>query len=559
MSRFLLGLIVTLAFLLRVIGISSYPVGFTQDEAGIAYDSYSLLLTGKDQWGESWPLVLRSFGDYKLPAYTYLTIPSIAVFGLNEFATRFPNAIFGTLAVIATYLMVYELSKSRKLAIISSFFLTVSPWHIALSRGAFEANLTTFFLPIGIWGFLRGLKQKNYMWIALLSFGVNIFTYHSARLVTPIVAAALIFYFRKELFGLTPNLKTFLYKHRGVVVGSIALLILVLSTFFMGAGKRGLDVSIFNPTDKWAAVSNRRYEAILQGMPDTISRVFSNKVTYAFDRFTTNYLAYFSTNFLFTEGAGEWTYGMIPGRGVLYLFEILTLSAALVSYLRNKGFRGMKFVLFWVLISPLPVALSKSAGQAATRAVVMVPAIQIISSWGLYTFYYWFVSKFKTQKMTFIVVCAAIFIVFFGAFIEDYLYHAPIAGAQSMHYGVSEVVNYAGRVEDKYTKIFISRSLGVPNIWVAFYRKWDPREYQKASTDWKKYEEEGFLYIDQMSEYSIGKYKFGSIDIQKLRTEGKTLIVGRPDEFPEHIEPIKIVNYPNGDSAYYLVESTSVK
>jgi hypothetical protein len=189
----------------------------------------------------------------------------------------------------------------------------------------------------------------------------------------------------------------------------------------------------------------------------------------------------------------------------------------------------------------------------------MVPAIQIISAWGLYIFYYWFVSKFKFLKTAFIVVCTAIFILFFGAFIEDYLFHAPIAGAQSMHYGVSEVINYAGGVEDKYTKIFISRSLAVPNIWVAFYGKWDPREYQEASAGWKKYEEEGFLYIDQMSEYRMGKYKFGSIDVQKLRTEGKTLIVGRPGEFPEHIEPIKVVNYPNGDSAYYLVESTSVK
>jgi len=558
-SRYLLGLIIAAALLLRVVGIGSRPVGFSQDEAGIAYDSYSLLLTGKDRWGEPWPLVLRSFDDYKLPAYSYFAIPSIAVFGLNEFATRFPGALFGTLAVIAVYAIVCELSKNKKLALLSSFFLATSPWHISLSRGAFEANLTTFFLPLGIWGFLKGLKQKKYMWIALISFGVNMFTYHSARLFTPLIALSLIYYFRKELFGKTFNVKSFWCKYWGVVVGSIALLILVSSTYFMGAGNRGLDVSIFNPTDKWAAVSSRRYEAMLLGMPDIISRAFSNKVTYASDRFTTNYLSYFSTNFLFTEGASEWTYGMIPGRGVLYLFEVITLSAALFSFLKGKGFKGMGFVLFWVLISPIPVALSKSVGLAATRAAVMVPAIQIISAWGLYVFYYWFVSKLKFLKSAFIVACMAIFILFFVAFVEDYLYHAPISGAQSMHYGVSEVINYAESVESDYTKIFISRSLAVPNIWVAFYGKWDPREYQKASDGWKKYQVEGYQYIDQISEYGMGNYKFGSIDIQKLRTEGKTLIVGRPEEFPHDIETIKVVDYPNGDSAYYFVESTSVK
>lgn len=559
MSRVLIIFIVATAFLLRLISLASYPTGFTQDEAGIAYDAYSILQTGKDQWGEPWPIMLRSFGDYKLPAYSYFAIPSIAIFGLNEFAARLPNAIFGTLAIFATYLMVYELSKNKRLALLSSFFLAVSSWHITISRGAFEANLTTFFLPLGVWGFLRGLKDKRFMWITLVSFGINMFTYHSARLFTPLVAMVLIYYFRKELFGTTPNFKAFWHKHWGVVAGSILLLLVVFSTFFMGAGKRGLDVSIFNPTDKWAAVSNRRYEAVLQGMPDTVSRAFSNKVTYAFDRFTTNYLAYFSTYFLFTEGAGEWTYGMIPGRGVLYLFELVTISAALVAFLKKKNIPGMGFILVWVILSPLPVALSKSIGQAANRAVVMVPAIQILSASGLYHLYYWFTSKYKTLKSGFIIVSIGVFAVFFAGFMEDYLYHAPRGGAQSMHYGVGQVMEYVRSVEEKYSDVFVSRSLSVPNIWVAFFNKWDPVEYQKASSDWLRYEDEGFLYIDQMSEYRLGKYVFGSIDISKQQNFENRLIIGRPEEFSQDTLPVNIIYYPNGDPAYYLVESNSLR
>ncbi|KKQ43486.1 MAG: hypothetical protein US60_C0001G0001, partial [Microgenomates group bacterium GW2011_GWC1_37_8] len=116
-------LIILLSFIVRVVGIGKYPVGFTQDEASFGYDAYSLLKTGKDQWGVSFPLVLRSFGDFKLPLYTYLTVPSVAIFGLNEFATRLPNAIFGALAVLATYLMVLEFTKDKKLALVSALFL----------------------------------------------------------------------------------------------------------------------------------------------------------------------------------------------------------------------------------------------------------------------------------------------------------------------------------------------------------------------------------------------------------------------------------------------------
>ena len=114
MKKFIFTTIILLALVLRVVGIASFPVGFTQDEAAIGYDAYSLLLTGRDQWGESWPLILRSFGDFKMPLYSYLAIPSIAIFGLNEFATRLPNAIIGTLAVLATYLMSKQLFKDKQ-------------------------------------------------------------------------------------------------------------------------------------------------------------------------------------------------------------------------------------------------------------------------------------------------------------------------------------------------------------------------------------------------------------------------------------------------------------
>ena len=48
-------------------------------------------------------------GDYKPPLYIYAVVPSIWVFGLNEFAVRFPSAIAGTLLVIVTYFLIKDL------------------------------------------------------------------------------------------------------------------------------------------------------------------------------------------------------------------------------------------------------------------------------------------------------------------------------------------------------------------------------------------------------------------------------------------------------------------
>lgn len=370
MGRFLLSGVLILALLLRVMAIAQYPVGFTPDEASFGYDAYSLLKTGKDQWGEAWPLALRSFGDFKLPLYSYLTIPSVAIFGLNEFAVRLPGAIFGTLAVLVTFFLVGELLRRSKFQIstsnfqfLASLLLAISPWHVSLSRGAFEANLTTFFLPLGVFAFLKGLVSFWWMMVAAVVFGLNLFTYHSARFVTPIVILGLIVLARREFNILRYKLPI------GIFI--LFLLVAGFSTFF-GAGRRGVDIAIFNPTDRWATVSDRRYEAVRVGMPDSMARFFSNKAVYLWDNFIANYLSYLSPQFLFTQGAGEWTYGMIPGRGVLYLVELPAILAGLIAFARKPN-RNFSFILFWILVAPVAAALTKGVGHAANRAAVMMP------------------------------------------------------------------------------------------------------------------------------------------------------------------------------------------
>src|SRR3989339_2190313 len=109
MKKGILPLILALSFLLRVVALDKYPVGFTPDEASFGYDAYSILKTGKDQWGNAFPLVLKSFGDYKAPIYAYLTIPSVSIFGLTKFAVRLPNALLGSLAVYVVYLLINKL------------------------------------------------------------------------------------------------------------------------------------------------------------------------------------------------------------------------------------------------------------------------------------------------------------------------------------------------------------------------------------------------------------------------------------------------------------------
>jgi hypothetical protein len=73
--------IVILAAILRFAQITQVPPSLNWDEVSHGYNAYSLIKTGKDEWGVNLPLIFRAYGDYKLPVYIYLTAISEFFFG----------------------------------------------------------------------------------------------------------------------------------------------------------------------------------------------------------------------------------------------------------------------------------------------------------------------------------------------------------------------------------------------------------------------------------------------------------------------------------------------
>ncbi|MFZ5366032.1 MAG: glycosyltransferase family 39 protein [Patescibacteria group bacterium] len=512
-----LGFTIALAFFLRIWQIDKFPAGFTADEAAQGYTAYSILQTGKDEWGAKLPLAPRSFGDFKPPLYTYLTIPSVAIFGLTEFAVRFPSAVFGTLAVFLVYLLARELFPKEKFSIfnfqfsigeIAALMLAISPWHISLSRGAFEANLTTFFLPLGFYLFLKGLKNGKFLILSALVLGLNLFTYHSARLLTPVFLGFLIWWKRKDLFSGAAALVFVLF------LGIAAIGV------FGGSGTRVFDIGIFS-----AGLEAPRL-------------------------FIGSFLSYFSPEFFFTHGAGEATYGMIPGRGVLYLIELPFLIFALLSLAKkwnNKFFP----ILVWIVLAPVPAALAQGVGYHANRVAIMMPAIQILSAYGLIVFSN---SISKWKKIIYLVVGLVIFISF-SFFLWDYFYRASRISAPAMSYGWKEAMNYVSGIENGYQKVVISRRFSEPQAFVAFYKKWNPEDFQKESTKWLRYQEEGFKFVDQLGKYNLGKYEFRQINWLEDKNLKDTLFVGKETDFPQNESLRKrIIPYPDGERALLIVE-----
>src|SRR5580704_1557461 len=110
----LLALIVLLGFFLRFVDVSNDPPGLYVDEVSIGYNAYTILTTGKDEYGVLHPLWFRSYGDYKMPVYIYSVAGSMALFGETEFAVRFPSIIAGTLTIPLLYFFLQELIRLEK-------------------------------------------------------------------------------------------------------------------------------------------------------------------------------------------------------------------------------------------------------------------------------------------------------------------------------------------------------------------------------------------------------------------------------------------------------------
>ncbi len=193
----ILGIIVALAFGLRIYKVTEIPPSLSWDEVSIGYNAYSILKTGRDEHGRFLPLdTFIAYGDYKPPLSIYFTVPFVAVFGLNELSVRLPSVLFGTATVFLIYFLVLELlgyvsentsntfqkSTQEYLPLLCAFALSVSPWHINLSRAGFEANIALFFVALGVLLTMKAIKKPKYWIVSFLPFVAGY-----TRLIVPVI------------------------------------------------------------------------------------------------------------------------------------------------------------------------------------------------------------------------------------------------------------------------------------------------------------------------------------------------------------------------------------
>lgn len=543
--KILLFSILLLAFSFRFFKLAQFPSTLYGDEQAFAWNAYNILKLGQDEYGNPYPLQFRSFEDYKAPIPTYLLVPFIKLLGLSTFAIRLPIALASILSVAVTFLLA-RVFFNRKASLIISFLMAISPWHIHLSRGFFEATLALLLFLLGVYFFLLHRQNLKFIVVSMIFFGLSMYSYFVPRILVPIFLPFLIWYMLKykeqkfsKIFKLQYILKDFWL---GLLILILISLPLLKLTFFeKGASRFNKLLDLTNPV-----VENTVWkERLASNLSDRFKILFHNKVTVWMRIIKNNYLEQLSPNFWYIYGDSSLRY-FLGNMGMFYLIEFPFLIMGLYFLWREKRSAAI-FFIGWILLAALPASL---VGKAfAVRSLQMVPAIFMFVGYGLYKSIL-LVSRIKNRSNLFSFIIVIFFVLSLGNVLIRYYFEYPVYAATWWGWENKAAIDYAKNFETQYDYIFISNFYTGATLTYAVYNSYDPIEYRMAVQN-------PVVMVDGRHLVKLGKYYFGSLDIDEERLQqniipAKSLYIARPEE----ADSKETINAPDDGRVLFIIHKT---
>ncbi|MEI6222170.1 MAG: glycosyltransferase family 39 protein [bacterium] len=507
--------------------------GLSCDEASVGYNAYSLLKTGKDEWGAIFPLYFKAFGEYKSPLYIYLTMLPVAVLGMNAVSVRLISVVFALGTLTLGLLFGQKLLGNKRIGLITAVILLFMPWYLQIARTAFDGVvLVPFFALLGFYCFLQTQKKKSRIPIAFasLSFALTFYSNHTGKVVaslTVLICLIMLLFISSERFlkRITDSFSFF-----GVFT-------ILLTPFII--------FTIQNPQESFA----RWFEV---AAPKTIF----------IPLIITNYLQQFSFSYLFYEGDrySILHHVMKDGIGQLLLFSLPFLVIGLLVCIKRARFgeKPFQLLVLWLLLYPIPSAIT--TGVLATRSLWGAPLFALLTAIGVEAVLSWLLSKthqkaFGIFTLVFFTILGIAALGEFSGFGQEYFIHYPISSfSQSGHYsdwqtGMQDVATVIAHEQEKYDLILLTTTETIqPYIFELFYNQIDPTIVQKRR-----------LQGDSVLGETI--MMSNAVEVEKTRLNGgfynqKVLFVARPEE-SKTVKNMRIrerILAPRGEEVFIIGE-----
>ena len=545
-KNYFLLLIITLAILLRLTLLSSVPVGFNDDEAAFGYNAYSILKTGRDEWGRFLPFpVFESFGDWKLIGYLYPTVVSQMIFGTNELATRLPSVVFGVLAIISAHLLAGKLF-NRRVGLVAALLLAVSPWHIAASRNAFESDILIFFITCAAFLFLKGLDQSKYFKFSFFLFILSFYIYRSAWLFVPLFFASLLFIYRIQIKKQRKLIATL------IIISLILLIPLVPSVLTFKGQSRFFQESFITGVTSRGIVDdvNEQRGFCSRDISPTICKTIYNKYNYFALTYANNYFSNLSPQTYYAKG-NQTGYQSFPDRGLFYAFELPLLIAGLIILLKRRD-KNSQVLITWLLIVPLGASLTGIGNPG--RLNILMPAPQIIEALGFISIL--FALRLRTVKTTFIILSALVIVSSISRLIADTFFKFPQMSARYQRYGYKELFTYIENERKNYSEVIVSRKGDDAKQYIhyLFSQRYDPQKYLTTIGNHRYRGQDSWIRVNQIENI---KFMPAAPNVEIL--PGASLLVISHNEVQYPLQPIFIVYDFRQDPLYEVYETDNLK
>lgn len=473
---FFLILIIIIGGLLRIINLDKIPPHLGNDEISIAFDSYSMRTTGKDEYGISWPLSFRSHRDYKAPLYAYLNMPFNYIFGNNEYGVRFLSALVGILGILMIGLM-GKFFKGESLGLLAAALLALNPKSIFTSRMAYESNLAAVMMSFGVYLlFLFREKQKKwYLLISGLFLGFSVWAYHTQKGLVPLLLVVLPWLCRKEI-----KLKKWFL----VWFTTVLVMIPIFIDF--------LNVQLKDPYNR--ASSQIWYQgSSMQNYLSTTNDWVIKKVIVVLVDPVYRYFEHFNLDFLFTRGLDLFPKYEPLNFGWFLIFTFPLLIIGLVNLKKIFG-KYSNWILTWWLLCPIVPSLTQGEVSSVRNLPFVIPTLLLMAGG--------FLIILKKSRIISLILgfCILFNFLYFGA---AYYVHFFTMSGDNFQYGYKQAWLYIKPIVKDYDKVVIEprfgingQYVGLPRLYFGYFGAFDAKSLQQRDNSLNKIDKYWIINVD---------------------------------------------------------------
>jgi 4-amino-4-deoxy-L-arabinose transferase-like glycosyltransferase len=435
-------LIIAIAVFFRLWQLDKVPPGLYHDEA--INGNEALFAPGKIFYPEN---------NGREGLFINLISLSFLTFGASIWSLRFIPAIIGILTILGLYLLTEELfsqvTRDRKeatcIALLASFLLAVSFWHVNFSRIVFRAILVPFILVFSFYFLLKGFKNQkisNFI-ISGIFFGLGFYTYIAFRLAVLLLAVILLIFW-------------FNYKKQKQERKYLSLVVYFLLFTFIVALPIGIHF-LQSPED-------------FLGRASGVSIFAQKNPILAFFTSLVSHLGMF--NF---HGDNNWRHNLSGYPQLCFLVGILFLIGLFLSLKelkksikeKNNSLFTVHFSLIsWFFIMLLPGILSYESIPHALRTIGVIPVVHILAGLGGWRLYQKLKIIIKNQKLLILIsILVLITIATFQFSRYSILWGTNPQTKDAFSQNQVAIGNYLNSLPEKTQKIVIVNQVGVPVPW----------------------------------------------------------------------------------------------